>query len=154
MKATQLLRKIFSPVGISDVAVQDIGQGIFLRAEPELQVVDSGDPTEEEDKDHHACYKQLISLARQEFSQLLNSFENCDCCYLLEKSILFPCVDLANFIYCCYLPCPVPYFVLRLQSFLKIFISGFMNFMLHYIKGKMMLVILLILMTGFISWFG
>lgn len=49
---------------------------------------------------------------------------------------------------------PVPYFVLRLQSFLKIFISGFMNFMLHYVKGKMMLVILLILMTGFISWFG
>lgn len=63
-------------------------------------------------------------------------------------------LDLASLIYCCYLPCPVPYFVLRLQSFLKIFISGFVNFMLHYSKGKIMLVILLILMTGLISWFG
>lgn len=76
---------------ISHVAVQDNGQGIFLRAEPELEVVDSGDPTEEENEGHHACYKQLTSLPRQQSSQLLSSFENRDCCYLLEKSILFSC---------------------------------------------------------------
>lgn len=37
VKALQLLSRTFSPVLISDVAVQDNGQGVFLRAEPDTR---------------------------------------------------------------------------------------------------------------------
>ena len=159
MKATQLLRRTFSPVHISDVAVQDNGQGIFLRAEPEPG--DGGfrrsywrgerGPSCVLQATYITAKAAVFTASEQVWKLWLLLFVGeIHAVFLWHIYIL----DLANLIYCCHLPCPVPYFVLRLQSFLKIFVSGFVNFMLHCIKGKMMLVILLILMTGLISWFG